>query len=324
MQLFPQLADVLLRGVYGDYDRGSLWREQRVSSLDYLRRYLTYSIPEGDISDQVIDEFLLAAATYDGNDLAAIYKRLLSSGEDRAILMKLKSRIQEIPLDSAKRICICASRLGALISESHEEISEPRDILGFMVRLVLKRIEGNHREAFAIEIIEAAEPLQLLLVCLEWMRPQRNEVAHEQPFSLDGVAPLEKAAANRISQYAAQASLITGHPPVFGRLLLIWQRAQGSGPVKQHVNKVLTDNPSVAGELLKPFSSFGATGSQGMDQERYDLIAKVVDPEVLMTALKETQLLQAETDSARIAQDFARIYRQTTGEHSSGNFIESQ
>jgi hypothetical protein len=313
VQLFPQLASVFLKGNYGEYDQAHAWREQRVSSLDYLQRYLTFSIPTGDISDQEIDAFVRAINDLNSDELDAKYQRLFRPEEHRNFLMKLKSRVEEIPLDSAKRLCLCIARCGSLIPETRDEIVEPRALVGFIVRLVLKRIPAEHRKEFAIEVINAAEPLPLLTLCLEWMRPQRNEAPHDQPFSLEDIVLLEQAASIRISHHAVRAPLIAGKPPDFVRLLLIWQRGHGSEPVKKYVNEVLAADPQLAGELLKPFSSFGLTGAQGIDETSYNLIAKIVDPQQLMTALERAELLTDGNASgaARLAQDFATIYRRT-------------
>jgi predicted KAP-like P-loop ATPase len=90
-QLFPQLHDLLGSGKYGSVNAERAQRDQRVSVLDYLNRYLTCSIPTGDISDKEIDDYLRRVSTMTEADAADAYWGLLRQGQEHALLLKLKT-----------------------------------------------------------------------------------------------------------------------------------------------------------------------------------------------------------------------------------------
>jgi predicted KAP-like P-loop ATPase len=105
-QLFPQLHDLLGSGKYGSVNAERAQRDQRVSVLDYLNRYLTCSIPTGDISDKEIDDYLRRVSTMTEADAADAYWGLLRQGQEHALLLKLKTRMREVPLAAGERVCL--------------------------------------------------------------------------------------------------------------------------------------------------------------------------------------------------------------------------
>jgi predicted KAP-like P-loop ATPase len=57
LELFPQLRNLLRSKKFGS-SSDSWTKGQRVAAEDYLKRYLTFSIPEGDISDNSIEALI--------------------------------------------------------------------------------------------------------------------------------------------------------------------------------------------------------------------------------------------------------------------------
>jgi len=102
--------------------------------------------------------------------------------------------------------------------------------------------------------------------------------------------------------------LISGHGYDFARVLAIWQEAQGSEPVKEHVRSVLARQPETVALLLKPFFRVWI---RGIEPGEYDFLVKLADPADIMKAFEISGLLDAtRTDEdARLAQQFATIYR---------------
>jgi hypothetical protein len=229
------------------------------------------------------------------------------------LLIKLQSRIDEIPLDSAKRFGLIIARQASRIPDNPDEFGRPRMTAGFLIRKILQRLPQDSRKELALAVLADAEPLSFATMCLDWMKPQRNELPADNLFSSSDWQMLELALAERISQHATTTSLISGHPVGFMHLLGTWQQAKGSEPVRGHVRKALAANPQTALELIKPLigSCFVRTGSQGIDQLEYDFIAKFADPDDLMTAFEALGLFSPlRTDAvAQAARQFAAIYR---------------
>ena len=308
--LFPQLQQVLRVGTYGDRNVERIQREQRVSSLDYLWRYLTCSIPTGDISDQEVDRFLQAIATLSEGDVAARYRALIRSGEQPRLLTKLRRRTEDMPAESAEKLAIAVAAHGSDIQEIRDAMVQPIALAAFLTRALISRVEQTRRYETAVSLLRAAEPVFFAVVCLDWMRPQRGDGGGEVLFSPADLEKLIAVVADKIALLASRTSIISQSSEETARLLTTWQQGHGSSPVKDHIKGVLAAEPTVAGQFIRPFSSFLRTGTSGMDHVGYDCVLKFVDADFLITAFESSGLLDpARTDDiARIAQQFAAIH----------------
>jgi hypothetical protein len=304
-ELFPQLGGVFRNGTYGNHNDDSARREQRVSSMDYLRRYLTCSIPATDLSDREIDEFLHGISRMADGDIEKQYRRLLSFGQEKSLLLKIHARISEVPENSAKRLALVAARLGSLIPGTGD-IFRLVDIAGLLIRRILERVGQDYRKDWALALLSVAEPLSFAAVLLDCTRPQRGD-GHPLFSDLDR-RELVIALGTRIASRASTSSLISGRAYDFARLLVIWQEAQGSEPVKEHLRRVLAREPDAVAVLMRPFFRSWAPD---IDRAEYDFFAKLVDPADLMGAFESSGLLDpTRTDEdAKLAQQFAAIYR---------------
>lgn len=314
--LFPQLHELFHAGKYGDRNEERIQREQRVSSLDYLWRYLTCSIPTGDISDQEVDRFLQAIATLSEGDVAARYRGLIRPEEQTRLLTKLRRRTEDMPAGSAEKLAMAVATHGSDIQELHDAVGQPIDLAAFLTRDLISRVKQARRYDTAVNVLRAAEPVFFAVVCLDWMRPQRGDSGGDVLFCPADLDKLTAVVADKIALHASRAPIISQSSEKTARLLRTWEKGQGSSPVKDHIKGVLAAQPTAAGQFIRPFSSFVRTGTSGMDQVGYDFVLKFVDADVLMTAFESSGLLDpARTDDiARIAQQFASIHRskQTT------------
>lgn len=273
--LFPQLQQLFRSGKYGDRDEERIQREQRVSSLDYLWRYLTCSIPTGDISDQEVDRFLQSIATLSEGDVAARYRELIRPEDQPRLLTKLRRRAEDIPAESAEKLAITVAKHGSDIQEIRDAFVQPIALAGFLTRKLISRVDQTRRYDIAVNLLRAAEPVFFAVVCLDWMRSQRGGTDGDVLFSPADLDKLTAVVADKIALHASRMSIISQSSEETARLLTTWQEGHGSSPVKEHIKGVLSAEPTAAGQFIRPFSSAVRTGTSGMDQVGYDFVGSL-------------------------------------------------
>jgi hypothetical protein len=214
-----------------------------------------------------------------------------------------------MPADSAEKLAIAVAKHGSDIQEILDAIVQPVALAAFLTRELISRVEQTRRYDAAVNLLRAAEPVFFAVVCLDWMRPRRGDSGGDVLFCPADLDKLTAVVADKIALHASRIPIISQSSEKTARLLTAWQQGHGSSPVKDHVKGVLAAEPTVAGQFIRPFSSFVRTGTSGMDQVGYDFVLKFVDADVLMTAFESSGLLDpAKTDdTARIAQQFAAI-----------------
>jgi hypothetical protein len=308
--LFPQLRELFESQKYGEGDREGAQREQRVSSLDYLRRYLTCSIPVGDVSDREVDEFLRHTCVMNESDLENRYVKLFRPAGERTLFIKLKRRVEDLRSDCAAKLCIVVAKHGSLIPDSQDIIfASPMDLAGLLIRVLLQRVEVSFRKEVAHDVLTKADPLFFAVVCLDWIRPQRSDLERKGSlFSSQDTDELVRALASRISREALTTSIVSGSPEKIGRLLSVWQQGEGNFPVKDYVEGALSANPHASLDFIRAFSAFGRTGTSYMDQAGYELVCKFVEPKALYEAFEAAGLLAPDKTGVCIVQEFEEIY----------------
>jgi hypothetical protein len=305
--LFPQLHELFRSGKYGNIsdDRAAL--EQRVRLPDYLKRYLTCSIPSGDLSDREIDSYLSSVPSMSAADIESEYRSLLKPGQELPLLLKLKTRLPEVLGETQKSVCFAIAHSGALLRNPPNGLGQLRSTAALLMREFIGRLPSDEREQLAIQIVSEAQPLEFAGTCFGWMQLMRNENESERVFSPAVENKVRDVLGNRIAREEHGACLLTGQANDFIPLFRIWQETKGSSPVRTHITKCLSQRPEDAVLLLAPF---GNPGQTVITQQGYDELGKFVAPDDLQRALESRGLLHPDcTDpAARLAKSFTAIH----------------
>jgi len=306
-ELFPQLHDLLRSGKYGSTNPERARREQRVADGDYLKRYLSCSIPAGDIADQDIKDYLKASASMTDAAADTAYTALLQKGEILTTLLKLNAHLEEAPIDAGMAVCRAIARNGALLPDPPGDWSRVSNTAGLVIRDVARRLPQPQRRELLQAVLTDAQPLAFAKTCFDWMQLQRNEHETQRIVSLNEEQDLRAILAQRIGSYAAITSLVVGRPDTFIPLLRVWGDVAGREPVQAHVGAVLKAAPDMAEVLLAPFANFDRTA---FTQEGYEVLTQLVVPEDLLAILEARGLLDVgRTDAiAHLAQSFEVLH----------------
>jgi hypothetical protein len=316
--LFPQLMGLFSEREYGNAQAAG-FREQRVSSGFYLRRYLTGSIPRDDISDRKVDALLLCPAE---DSLDATYCDLLSLGPQWVVIDKLRVQIPGLDFNVLDKLAHVVARRGELLNDSSNSFLIVTESAAGLIEDILRRIEGNARRTLAIDIVTEAEPLTFAERCLRRMRRQSDRLEKDQLFSDAEEKELLASLAQRIEGFAGQEALMDGSPSIYIHLLFVWQQAQGSESVRLHVRQCLRRTPQLAAGFIEECA--WTVSSRGeIRKETYEAICEVAYPADLLEAFQQTGLLD-DTNAerpGRYAREFAQIHRDIQNASAQKNHI---
>jgi hypothetical protein len=303
-RIFPQLNDLLLKAEYGDLpDNVNL--EQRVCSHSYLQRYLSCSVPDGDLSDRRVSALM---ASRDEADYAGL---LESMSGDRQLLLfqKLRHRIPSMSDETIQWLILAIARNGSPLR--HEPPFGDRWVSASLLvqDLVRKISQDASRFDLAQQAIAEADPLPFALTCLFRLRFNPPE-DRTRLFPESGESQLDQEFATRIASVAETSGLPEDEIQDWVRLMFAWKRGSGAAPVRDYIRQVLTQRPSFAGPLLQRFSAWIRTTVNGLDQKSYDEICEIANPEDVISALRQGGLLDRPEDpAAKYAEQFAHIHQ---------------
>ncbi len=321
--LFPRLSNM----AHGpEWDRR--WaREQKVCSSEYFKRYFTYSVPPGDVSDIEVGRLLDEIASMDPTGIDDAIRRFAERKSIPQLIRKLRSREEGIDAAVARPLALAIARNGACVPRERAMLLSDwtfRQAAILVSHLMKLLLPGNEREALAGAIIQAAQPLPFGMECLRWMRHDPREQEEERLIAAAAEERLSQTLVERIRTHAAQAPLYE----TFGRdapwLYFFWNRQEGGRAVATHLRGGFEANPGDVDRFLDVFvgeawgMESGLPHRADFDRGNYDSVAALIEPDFILTNLKQRYGAEldapeyyhnSETSLARrIAHQFAYIH----------------
>lgn len=327
--LFPRLSNM----VYGhDWD-GRWEREQRICSDKYCKRYFTYSVPPGDVSDIEVGRFLDEVAVMSPADVDGILKVLATRGAIPQLIRKLRNRENEVGATPAQTLALAFARNGALVPRERAMLMSDWTYkqAGILVAHLLRRVaSGEAREALADMVIRVVQPLPFGLECLRWLRHGEKEPEEKRIISSVAEEKIFETMAERIRVQGSETPLYQ----MFGRdapwLYWVWNRQEGGDTVASQLRTRFEMNPNEVDSFLDTFvgeawgMESGLPHRSDFDRENYDAVVGLIDPDWIVANLKQRYGIEldapeyyhgSETPRARcVAHQFAFIHLKVRGE----------
>jgi hypothetical protein len=293
--LFPRL-----QAVSGNTWWGSDWeprweREQRVCSRQYFDRYFSYSIPPGDVPDQVVTGFLDLVGQGGDADVDEILKALGQRGALYRLIPKLRKYedVLEGPV---------AGRLARAIARNGAQFPREKTMWGFdstfsqagilVVRLLLRVAAGAEREELARRVVEEAEPLPFSFECFRWMRKGEKDSESERVISDAAEGELGRIVVERAKARAAETPLWREFPQDSPGIFWMWKRYGSPPPVGEYLKMRFTENPAEVSVFLTSYVpdawglESGLRHKGDFRREAYDMVRDLVDPEEIAAWLR--------------------------------------
>lgn len=176
--LFPRMGSVWENRRWGS-EWDDKWTEQRrITSKLYFRRYFTYSVAPGEVSDADLDALLemVSDPSTESAELSQLEATVFGSPDLGAVLQKLAARI--ITLDAEG-----AARFALLISAAADVFSHESGFLGLsqmeraalLVRDLIGRVSSDDRGELVDELMRSSPHLPFATTLIQWLRPQDDD-----------------------------------------------------------------------------------------------------------------------------------------------------
>jgi hypothetical protein len=235
MKLFPMVRGVLRDGKFDSGEEVEWSQQQKVASREYLKRYLTCSVPRDDIADRRIEELITQIEGLSLDQASDRFLAFIACVNPKRLLWKLRVRVTQVDGILARHIALVIARSGDGIPGPGEKgaLGSPLSSAAFLIRLLLARVEEPaERLAAAREVLMNARPLTFAHLCFQSMRPRQDGLDD----FIQEASTLETLLADRIAKFAQTESLLKAFPEGIDWLILLlqWERVQGSEPVRAY------------------------------------------------------------------------------------------
>jgi hypothetical protein len=176
--LFPGL-----QGVYGNTHYGAEWEKswaqaKRVCAHTYASRYFSYAIPENDVSDQELNDFVMQTKTLGEDQVSERFARLANGRNADVLISKLRLSVETLSPEA----CVTLSKV--LVTSASLFPNSPAIFFGLntfskaallVSALVAKIANEDDRVELAKKLVILASTLLFGATCLRWFLRNTNE-----------------------------------------------------------------------------------------------------------------------------------------------------
>lgn len=294
--LFPKL-EYLYRNISYGSDWDVTWsKEQRIASSQYFDRYFSYTVPEGDISDQQLEEFFTKLETISGQESAEQLKLFITDKTAEKLASKLRGKAKSLLSQASKNLAIAISQNGHMFPNPEAMWSHlvPFSQMAMCIHDVIKNIPSEEgRFVTAKTALDTTPSLPFAVETYRWLRVKKQEDDGE--FSETEEKELGLVIAERIKSHAQKSPIpiyIEFPQNSLGLLSTWFHHGNSKDEVRQYIRETIQKNPLNSIEFIKNYIptswglESGLSSKSDFERENYNSIVQFVEPELIFTSLK--------------------------------------
>lgn len=294
--MFPKLEAVYGNTHYGS-DWGKNWREaQRICSPEYFQRYFSYAIPTDDIPDRIINKIIDTSSKCDFENANRLFKQLLTTQNAERIIQKLRSRAKT--LDTQASI-----NLANLLIKYPDQYPNPENLFDWsnplvqaamlISDLIQNIVDKNEKKSVSINCINNTPELSFSLEIFGWLRREKEDKPETDGFNLEEITDIGSELGKRIKIFLDSNEDITiEYPKICGALLYQVKKFINDSEVKKYLENLFKKNKKSVFRFIDTFTptvwgvESGISHKSDFKREQYDSIVNLVDPDTLISAIK--------------------------------------
>jgi hypothetical protein len=297
-ELFPRTARYWGEDVF--LDEPGWTTGQRVADPDYFDRFFSYSVPRGQLSDEVARSFMNTGAA------AAAAMRTAVGAPDfqrAALLAKVQQHIDALEPGGERQLIDALSEWGPQVTDPEARPSLLGRSLGDetarTIALLMLRVVDEERMAVADALIQTTEPLSFAADCLRAIT-NRPEAGLAAPVARDAAEPLKAALVERTRRLAERGEMPLWESEARGMTLLyLWAEVAGNevfGYVNRWVEADAHHAMSLVGKVAGKAWSGPVPHQSDFDQNSLKALKLLADPDLVAAKLQERFGVEAGAD----------------------------
>jgi KAP family P-loop domain len=326
-ELFPRLGNM----TYGD-DWNSKWAtEKRICSSDYFRRYFTYAVPAGDISDQKIETLLAQALAGDDEGVIEALEDAYRRNAAELLVRKLRHHEDTLNIAAAPTLISALAKRASLIPTTQDIIFGTFVFTqaAILICRIVARMEEDEQDVVLASAAKDTDSLAFIGQLMRWSRERGSEGRNRGFLTTERMYPLATILADRFFAAADESNIIDCAGEHFGELAYTIARNgndQTKGLLLTRLSKFLEDDARNALLLLKALGG-RSQGSDGVVRisdftvSTYESVSSLLDVDRLYAQLRaiygpdldaavwEENWGDAADEDRRIANQFSAVHR---------------
>jgi predicted KAP-like P-loop ATPase len=287
-ELFPRL-DEAFRNTYYHNGHNEWYKSKRIASPEYFKRYFSYTVLKGELSDISFDNFVSQLEVSETGEIINSLKQLIKTSSTDNFLHKLRSLEQDFNWEASKKLAICIALSGDIFPEKFSffgfGVDSPKSQAAiFIFQLIKKHPINSESFTLAQELMDKAFPFEFAYEINNWLRIGNTE--EEKIFNTVQYQQLAMILINRAIKEADNEPLFTKFPNNVGYLFGVWKEKDNDG-LNKYISQILESTPQSIMDLMRAFtpvmrsSNYPEPYKSNFTREQYNYFKTLFDKEYI-------------------------------------------
>lgn len=250
--LFPRISNAIYSGEWDE-----IWAsEQRIASIQYFKRYFTYSVPVGDVPDAQVEALCEVAPTASDIEKRALLEGFASRQALPRVILRLRQREGSLTPSQASALITTFAPNGDILPRERGAmvLADTRARAAMLIASLLRQVPvGEFRQAEAERAIQIAQPIGFAVECVSWIRHYENKPPEKRVLSDKGDQALAAILTARIEQADAVSPLYIAHPKDASSLFWSWANGTSEAHVQRRLMTLFDEAPEQLDDFLGCF-----------------------------------------------------------------------
>jgi hypothetical protein len=289
--LFPRTTNMGYGAEWND-----IWgRDKKICVPRYFRRYFSYGVPDGEVSEAELNEFLQRLAGGEAPD----QRQLLEAFAERRAVPDLVTALRRRSETFAPALSVGILR--ALASNA-DLVPRERGAMTFggtqaqtaiLIAQLLRRISDMElRQAEAENLARTASPLTFATECMHWVRHSEDRPEELRVLTNEGQGRFDTLIVDRIVQDNEQRPLFLQFLGDASSMYWFWRHERGRQAVETALQARFETHPEEVDAFLECFVSEGWEIQSGLpvrsfERRQYDNVEGLIDAEYVLGNLRQ-------------------------------------
>jgi predicted KAP-like P-loop ATPase len=291
--IFPQLREVFHNVNSSGW--GIQWfKAKRICSPFYFKRYFSYTVIKGEISDIEFDDFL---SIVDSEELSLVSEKLkyfIEVTSSETLINKLRLIIDDLSLEKLLKIGLAICVISNEFKENKKFVwfaflNPQRQAVMLLKQIVEKIVDKSAQTLFILDLIKNVQSFDFAYDIHYWFKPmpEKDEIISNEQYEALSQALLARALTD-----AGEMPLFEKFPMSVQQVFEAWKKIDYKG-LATYIKKILSKDFSKIVPLILAFTPYltSSTNPDGyisdMKKEDFECFSNIFNKTVINSALKK-------------------------------------
>jgi len=286
--LFPRL-DEAFHNTF-QHEGGKKWtKEKRIVSTSYFKRYFSYAVIDGELSDVEFDDFMNSLDTSELKDIAKAIREIVEKSSPDTFLFKARTFEENLSWKSTQNLSLSLAIMGDTFPKSGSFFAFGMDGAQSQASIFIYNLLKNHdnnEEVFELSKMLMGEhiPFDFAYKLNNWMRT--GKIPEEKLFSPEQYVELAQILKDRALKESGEKPIFETFPDNLSYLFSTWFDEDPKG-LEKYLKSFIDKEPEQLKKLLVAMTPTATSTNHpepyksNFTKEHYEYLINILDKKYL-------------------------------------------